>query len=126
MVADLESLAREHDQKANEHQREAERYRAAAALLREDSTSGLVVRHPRPRVDGRRPEGGTMSLAIKVLRDLDTPASPSELVELMKMKGWRTSSTNPTNTLRTALRRMLLDKTSGVRVDAYGRYYYSE
>jgi hypothetical protein len=118
---DLTAMVAELEKRATKLEDEAERLRQAAALLRGDAPRAQAVT-PTRRVVRRRSPSGTMSMAYAVLQSATEPLSPPALAAKMIQAGWQTDSDNPSNTLRTALRRMVERPGSDVHVKA-GKYY---
>jgi hypothetical protein len=103
----------------------AEYSRAADLLEREMPTiqgapgSTPVVRR---RAAASDPKKSTMAMIEAVLTTTSEPLDPPTLTEAMREQGWDTDSVNPTNTVRTALSR-LVERRAVERVDG-GRFQW--
>jgi len=112
-----DTILAELDQLASHHETQARKYRAALALLR---GSQPTTRNTQPRpaasraVGPRKSPTGTMSMIRKVLASSEQPLVIPKLTERMLSGGWDTQSENPSNTVRTAILR-LVDKTEVIR-----------
>ncbi|CAN5171069.1 hypothetical protein BH11ACT4_BH11ACT4_09470 [soil metagenome] len=119
-----DNILAELEAKASEAEAAATKYRAAIALLR-----GETVRSGKPgRVTGvhefklRASTSGkkvgptsTMSMIRTVLGRSTAPLGIAELTEKMLTGGWDTQSENPSNTVRTAVMRLVDDKGEVVK-----------
>lgn len=109
---DNDQIIRELELRANQLESEAQRLRAAVQVLRGDvpvfsaqptstATSIVVPAAPAPRQAVR-----TMPLILETLGELG-PISNRDLTAALLERGWTTSSAEPTNTVRTALGRLV-------------------
>lgn len=109
---DSHEIIRELERRANQLESEAQRLRAAVQVLRGDAptvtstteASLPVAEHARPEVS--RPTPKTMPLILETLGELG-PTSNRELTAALLERGWVTTSAEPTNTVRTALGRLV-------------------
>lgn len=109
-----ESLLDRLEQKAVYHAREAERYRVAADVLRDElkGSSGRTARSTRAegrsvRVDD--PHRNTKAMVEVALNQSPRPLHPTDLVSEMLRLGWETTAHNKLNTARTAALRLSED-----------------
>jgi len=103
-----DTILAEIDQRIADLEAEANRYRAAAALLRGGSAATSGVRSKPNRRQAPRSNGGptsTMSMVQSVLAE-HGPLTIRNLAEQMIVDGWDTQSDVPTNTVRTAVGRL--------------------
>lgn len=108
ILAELERLAAEHEA-------EAKKYWAAVAVLRGTTPptpkpeSNAVTTETRTfRVIPRRQKSGPTSTMSMIRSTLTSePTYAADLVQKMLAGGWDTQSTNPQNTARTALGRLV-------------------
>ncbi len=104
-----EMLTRFQD-KAEHHAREAERYRIAADVLRDELRSGRSpVRSVRPSQETGQPtdpRGSSMAMVEIVLKDVAAPLHPNDLVIEMERRGWQSTAAHKVNTVRTAAHRL--------------------
>lgn len=114
---DNNEIIHELERRANQLESEAQRLRAAVQVLRGDvpvvtapsaSTPAPVsvsVPPPAPALAPRQAIG-TMPLIIETLGELG-PTSNRDLTSALLERGWATASAEPTNTVRTALGRLI-------------------
>ncbi|WP_344753701.1 hypothetical protein [Leifsonella bigeumensis] len=99
-------IIRELEGRANELESEAQRLRAAAEVLRGRSPISSPTRKSlvpaRPGTRG----GGSMELILTTLDELG-PLQNTVLTNELLGRGWKTSSASPSNTVRTALGRLM-------------------
>lgn len=119
-----ESFLERLEQKAEHHAREAERYRIAAEVLREEMRGVRGVRATRS--DGRvnestsgDPRQNTKAMVLRALDQSARPLHPTQLAEEMIRLGWQTNAENRVNTVRTAALRL----TEEGRVQRVGSEY---
>lgn len=95
------------ERKAEHHAREADRYRIAADVMRDELRTR--VRNRRPRVYGEPadPHRSTMAMAELAVNQSSRPLHPTEMVSEMEKLGWETTAVNVVNTVRTAASRLV-------------------
>jgi hypothetical protein len=109
---DNNEIIRELERRANQLESEAQRLRAAIQVIRGDVpvVSAQPTSNPAPIVVPASPAPrqavGTMPLIIETLGELG-PTSNRDLTAALLERGWTTSSAEPTNTVRTALGRLV-------------------
>ena len=112
-----DTILAELDQLAAHHETQARKYRAALKLLRgpQPAIASITPRPTVSRILGpRKSPTSTMSMIRKVLASSERALVIPELTERMLSGGWDTQSENPSNTVRTAILR-LVDKTEVIR-----------
>lgn len=102
---DDDSLLVRLQKKAEYHAHEAERFRIAAEVVREEERGGTRGA-PLSRRTPSDPRHSTMTMITTVLGDTDAPLDLDTLTARIQEEGWQTESTNPRNTVRTATRRL--------------------
>lgn len=104
---DSKELIRELESRAGQLESEAQRLRAAAQVLRGEVPVVATPTAPSPSQTSAPHQAlGTMPLIIDTLAEIG-PATNRDLTAALRKRGWVTVSTQPTNTVRTALGRLL-------------------
>lgn len=98
------------NRRASELESEAGRLRSAAEVLRGGKPVSTHTTKSRetgsPHISRTVRKSGTMPLILTTLRDAG-PLENKELTEELLRQGWKTNSVAPTNTVRTALGRLI-------------------
>ncbi len=113
-MPDADDLLARLQDKAEHHAREAERYRVAADVLRDElrMSSRATPRTSRafgegsPSTPPSDPRTSSMAMVELVLNEADTPMHPNDLVAEMEQRGWQSTATHKVNTVRTAAHRL--------------------
>lgn len=125
-MEDTKSLLARLEEKALFHTREADRYKTAAEVVRAvmydnapkaqlDSPAMVdpatqpefALGQPADQPAPRKGPKSTMAMIQQVLSESDSPLRLTVLTERMIQSGWETSSAAPSNTVRTAVGRMV-------------------
>lgn len=110
LIRQMESRASALEREARALEAEAAQFRAAVAALKGElvapSHSALPGDPSRAKRIRRTGPASTMSVARRVMAEAKYPLEPSIMAERMLAQGWETTSSDPVNTLRTALARM--------------------
>ena len=110
----LERLVR----KAEYHAEQAERYRVAADVVRGETQPSRSTAMTTRRTG--EPRKSTMGMIQYSLGQSSDPVDLPTLTRLMQEAGWETTSATPSNTVRTALHRLM--ERGAVHRDDVGRF----